>query len=171
LRAAAWVIGELWDKLGALDKRLVFTTGQIECQPNIHTIVPNLVKFSLDSRHQDMDVLAQVVDVIKNLPAEVFGCKLSYDEHWGRATIKFDGSLLDFVEESAQKLGYTCRRMYSGAGHDAQYVSDMLPSVMIFIPSRDGLSHTIVEYSSPEQTWHGANVLLNAMLRADKEMA
>jgi len=60
--------------------------------------------------------------------------------------------------------------MYSGAGHDAQYVSEIMPAVMLFIPSKDGLSHTVVEYSSPEQTWQGANVLLNAILKADAEM-
>ena len=168
LRAASKIIIELWEKLGALDDKLVFTTGQILCKPNIHTIVPNYVKFSLDSRHQDMDVLAQVVDIIENLPKEVYGCKLSFEEHWGRKTIKFDDKMLGFIERSAKELGYSCKRMYSGAGHDAQYVSEMLPAVMVFIPSKDGLSHTVVEYSSPEQTWQGANVLLGAVLKADE---
>ena len=169
LRAASGVIMDLWEKLGALDSKLVFTTGQILCKPNVHTIVPNYVKFTLDSRHQDMGVLAQVVDIIENLPKEVYGCKLSYEEHWGRKTIKFNETMLGYIEEAANELGYSNKRMYSGAGHDAQYVSEMLPAVMIFIPSKDGLSHTVVEYSDPEQTWHGANVLLNAMLAADAE--
>ena len=170
LRAASRTILELWDKLGALDPRLVFTTGEIHCKPNIHTVVPNYVKFSLDARHQDMGVLEQVVDIIRDLPKDVYGCRLSYEEHWGRKTIGFDDRLLGYIEAAANGLGYTNKRMYSGAGHDAQYVSEMLPAVMLFIPSRDGLSHTVVEYSSPEQTWHGANVLLNAVLAADAEM-
>jgi N-carbamoyl-L-amino-acid hydrolase len=168
LRAASKVILDLWDELGALADDLVFTTGEITCRPNIHTVVPNYVKFSLDSRHQDMGVIAKVVDVIENLPKEVYGCKLSYEEHWGRKTIQFDDRLLDYVEDAAKGLEYSNKRMYSGAGHDAQYVSELLPAVMIFIPSKDGLSHTVVEYSTPEQTWHGANVLLNALVEADK---
>ena len=167
LKAAAWTIMELWDKLGKLDSKLVFTTGQILCKPNVHTTVPNYVKFTLDSRHQDMGVLAQVVDIIENLPKEVFKCKLSYEPHWGRTTIQFNDMMLGFIEESVNELGYSNRRMYSGAGHDAQYVSEILPAVMLFIPSKDGLSHTVVEYSSPEQTWEGANVILNAVLKAD----
>ena len=170
LRAASKIILELWDRLGELDSKLVFTTGEIHCKPNIHTVVPNHVKFSLDARHQDMGVLAQVVGIIENLPKDVYGCKLSYEEHWGRKTIEFNETLLGYVEEATKGLGYTYKRMYSGAGHDAQYVSDMLPAVMIFIPSKDGLSHTVVEYSTPEQTWHGANVLLNAVLAADAEL-
>ncbi|MDR3364559.1 MAG: Zn-dependent hydrolase [Clostridiales Family XIII bacterium] len=170
LRAAAKTILELWDKLGALDSKLVFTTGEILCKPNIHTIVPGYVKFTLDARHQDMGVLAQVVEAIENLPKDVYGCRLSYEEHWGRKTIGFDETLLGYVEGAAKALGYTCKRMYSGSGHDAQYVSEMLPSVMLFIPSKDGLSHTVVEYSSPDQIWEGANVLLNAVLEADKAL-
>ena len=170
LRAASKIIVDLWEKLGALDSKLVFTTGQIQCRPNIHTIVPNFVKFSLDSRHQDMGVLAQVVDIINNLPKEIYGCKLSFEEHWGRKTISFNDGLIGHIEDASKALGYSCKRMYSGAGHDAQYVSEMLPAVMIFIPSKNGLSHTVVEYSSPEQTWHGANVLLNAMLAADADL-
>jgi N-carbamoyl-L-amino-acid hydrolase len=170
LRAASKVIIDLWDKLGALADDLVFTTGEITCKPNIHTVVPNYVKFSLDARHQDMGIIAKVVDVIKNLPADVYGCKLSYEEHWGRSTICFDDRLLDNVEAAAKGLGYSCKRMYSGAGHDAQYVSELLPSVMIFIPSKDGLSHTVVEYSTPEQCWQGANVLLNALVETDKQL-
>jgi N-carbamoyl-L-amino-acid hydrolase len=168
LRAASKVILDLWDKLGAIAGDLVFTTGEITCRPNIHTVVPNYVKFSLDARHQDMGVIARVVDVIEGLPGDVYGCKLSYEEHWGRKTIQFDDRLLDYVEGATKDLGYTYKRMYSGAGHDAQYVSELLPAVMIFIPSKDGLSHTVVEYSSPEETWHGANVLLNALITADK---
>lgn len=170
LRAAAKIILQLWDELGAIDSKLVFTTGEILCKPNIHTVVPNYVKFSLDARHQDMGVLDQVVAVIKNLPKDVYGCKLSYEEHWGRKTIEFNEALRGYVEDAAKGLGYSYKRMYSGAGHDAQYASEMLPAAMIFIPSKDGLSHTVVEYSSPEQIWQGANVLLNAVLEADKAL-
>ncbi|GHU61772.1 hypothetical protein AGMMS49983_02080 [Clostridia bacterium] len=162
--------GHPWEQLGAIEPELVFTMGEIFCKPNIHTIVPAQIKFSLDARHRDMGVLDKVVAVIKGLPTEVLGCKLSYEEHWGRKTIEFNEQLLDFVENATKELGYTYKRMYSGAGHDAQYVSEMLPAVMIFIPSKDGLSHTTVEYSSPEQTWHGANVLLNALLEADRTL-
>jgi N-carbamoyl-L-amino-acid hydrolase len=108
------------------------------------------------------------VDVIKNLPTDVYGCKLSYEEHWGRKTIRFNDKLLGFVEDATNGLSYSYKLMYSGAGHDAQYVSELLPAVMIFIPSKDGLSHTVVEYSTPEQCHHGANVLLNALVEADK---
>ncbi|MDR0884781.1 MAG: Zn-dependent hydrolase [Clostridiales Family XIII bacterium] len=170
LRAASKVILTLWEELSKLDSELVFTTGEIQCKPNIHTVVPNYVKFTLDSRHKDPEVIAQVVKVIENLPKDVYGCKLSYEEHWGRKTIRFDDEMIGFVEGATKELGYSYKPMYSGAGHDAQYVSELLKAVMIFIPSKDGLSHTVVEYSSPEETYNGANVLLNALIHADQEL-
>jgi N-carbamoyl-L-amino-acid hydrolase len=170
LRAASKIILTLWEQLGALDDELVFTTGEIVCRPNIHTVIPNYVKFSLDSRHRDPAVIRRVVEIIENLPKEVYGCTLSYEEHWGRQTIEFDEKIVGAVEESAKELGYTYKRMYSGAGHDAQYVSEMLPAAMIFTPTKDGLSHTVVEYSSDEECWHGANVLLTALLKLDAEL-
>ncbi|MDR3305262.1 MAG: Zn-dependent hydrolase, partial [Clostridiales Family XIII bacterium] len=117
LRAASRVILDLWDKLGAIADDLVFTTGEIVCRPNIHTVVPNYVKFSLDSRHRDPEIIKQVVAVIEGLPKDVYGCKLSYEEHWGRKTIGFNARLLGFAENAAKELGYTYKRMYSGAGH------------------------------------------------------
>ncbi len=59
--------------------------------------------------------------------------------------------------------------MYSGPGHDAQYVADMVPTSMIFVPSKDGLSHCEPEFTSVEECWKGANVLLNAILNFDAQ--
>jgi acetylornithine deacetylase/succinyl-diaminopimelate desuccinylase-like protein len=55
--------------------------------------------------------------------------------------------------------------MISGAGHDAQLMAGICPTAMIFVPSRDGISHSPAEYSSPEELETGANVLLHAALK------
>ncbi len=62
-------------------------------------------------------------------------------------------------------LEYPYQRMVSGAGHDAQAMASICPAAMIFIPSKDGVSHSPAEYSSPEDLERGANVLLQAALR------
>jgi len=169
LKAASTIVIDLWDKLGKIADDLVFTFGEFELKPNVHTVVPNHVKISVDSRHRDPEIMKKVVEVIKSIPGEVCKCKFSYEEHWGRDTVEFNKQMVGYIEESARELGYTYHEMYSGAGHDAQYVSYILPATMLFIPSKDGLSHTVVEYSSPDQCWHGANVVLNAILKADAE--
>ncbi len=154
-----------FDKLG--DSALVYTTGKISCHPDIHTIIPDEVKFTLDVRHQDPAVIKKCVEVIKNMPKEWANCSMTYEEAWARNTIQFHKEWVDDVEKSAKALGYKSHRMYSGAGHDAQYLSEIVPTTMIFVPSKGGHSHCEIEYSPAEWCWKGANVLLNTILEID----
>jgi N-carbamoyl-L-amino-acid hydrolase len=168
LYAASQLIVMLWEKLGKLDPELVFTTGKINVSPNIHTVIPKLVEFSLDARHRDPKVLDRVVDVIKGLPAELSGCRVGAALNWGRNTVLFNGDYVNAVEKAAKEAGYSWRRIYSGAGHDAQYVAEaLLPATMIFVPSADGHSHCVEEFTPTELCLKGANVMLNAILEID----
>jgi N-carbamoyl-L-amino-acid hydrolase len=170
LYAASQLIVMLWDRLGKLDPELVFTTGKINASPNIHTVIPKLVEFSLDARHRDPKVIEKVVAVIKDLPAELSGCKVSAELNWGRNTVLFNGDYVTAVEKAARDAGYSWRRIYSGAGHDAQYVAEvLLPATMIFVPSVDGHSHCVEEFTPTELCLKGANVMLNAILEIDKK--
>lgn len=163
------MIDYLHENLDQLDEELVYTTGKISAHPNIHTIIPDEVHLTLDSRHKDPDVMKQVVNVIKNLPETVEKCSLDKEEAWARNTVYFDKKLVGFVEDSVKELGYSYKKMYSGAGHDAQYMCDVIPTTMIFVPSVKGHSHCELEYSTPEKCWKGANVLLHTLLKMDQE--
>ncbi|MDD5835135.1 N-carbamoyl-L-amino-acid hydrolase [Treponema berlinense] len=158
---------EEFDKIG--DKELVYTTGKISCHPNIHTIIPDEVKFTLDVRHQNPEIIKKCVEIIKSMPKEWANCTMSYKEAWARNTVTFHKEWVDDVENAAQKLGYKSHKMYSGAGHDAQYLSEIVPTTMIFVPSKGGHSHCELEYSPVEWCWKGANVLLNTILEIDKK--
>jgi N-carbamoyl-L-amino-acid hydrolase len=169
LLAAASTIKHLHVELDRLDSNLVYTTGEILCHPGVHTVIPDLVDFSLDARHQDSEVIKQVVEIIKNMPKEFDKCEVKYQEAWSRSTIEFNEKLVSLVEKSADAYGYTSKRMYSGAGHDAQYVADMLPTTMIFVPSKDGRSHNELEFTSTLECWRGMNVVLQTVLEMDKK--
>ena len=169
LYAAATIIHYLHEELDKLEPTLVYTTGQIFASPNIHTVIPDDVRVVLDSRHKDPEVIRQVVDVIQQIPSEVQKCQVSYREQWARNTIHFASDMVDAVEKSAEMYGYASRRMYSGAGHDAQYIADMLPTTMIFVPSDTGFSHCEKEHTSVDLCWKGANVLLQTVLALDKQ--
>jgi N-carbamoyl-L-amino-acid hydrolase len=169
LYAAVKTIQYLHDELDQLDDKLVYTTGKISAHPNIHTIIPDEVKITLDARHQDPEVIKQVLAVIKKIPSVVEQCKVSYEEAWSRKTVSFTSELVDYVEMSAQECGYSNRRIYSGPGHDAQFAIDMVPTTMIFVPSAGGHSHCEIEYTPVENCLKGANVLLNTLLHIDKE--
>jgi N-carbamoyl-L-amino-acid hydrolase len=168
LYAAAKTIQYLHDELDKLDKKLVYTTGKISCHPNIHTIIPDEVRFTLDARHQDPEVIKQVLAVIENLPTVVEKCELTYARAWSRNTVTFTPELVELVEKSAKEYGYSSRRIYSGPGHDAQFMIDMVPATMIFVPSVGGHSHCEIEYTPVENCHMGANVLLRTLLYIDE---
>ena len=71
---------------------------------------------------------------------------------------------MSLTEAKAQELGLSCRRLPSGAGHDAQMVARLCPAGMIFVPSAGGLSHNVREYTEPAHLQAGADVLLRVVL-------
>ena len=156
------------DKLGIKD--LVYTTGEVVCHPCVHTCVPDYFDFSVDARHEDPDLLAKVLEVVMSLADRQWAkCRCEVVKAWNRDTVYWDKKLVGYVEESATEAGVSHMRIHSGAGHDAQFASYMLPTTMIFVQSKDGLSHCEPEYSSPEHCTEGATVMLGAVLKADKD--
>ncbi|MDR2759800.1 MAG: Zn-dependent hydrolase [Spirochaetaceae bacterium] len=167
LLAAADAIKYLHTELDKLDKNLVYTTGELVVHPCVHTVIPDYVEFSLDARHRDPEVIKQVVKAIRGLPKKLDKCAVAYREAWARKTVLFNRDLVKMVEKQAKALGYSSMKIYSGAGHDAQYAAEMLPTTMIFVPSKDGHSHCEEEFTPVEDAWRGINVALNTVLAAD----
>lgn len=169
LYAATKTIQYLHDELDKLDSKLVYTTGKISAHPNIHTVIPDIVKFTLDARHQDPEVIKQVVRIIKAIPKVVEKCEASYEEAWSRNTVHFFSEFVDYVEKNSKEFGYSYKKMYSGPGHDAQFITDLIKTTMIFVPSKKGHSHCEKEYTPVENCWKGANVLLQTILDIDNK--
>lgn len=156
------------DKLGR--EELVYTTGEIVCHPDVHTVIPDFVDFSIDVRHEDPKVLEKVLEIVKGLQEKQWaGCTCKVERAWNRDTVYWDKKLVGYVKEACEELGVKHQYIHSGAGHDAQFVSYMLPTTMIFVQSKDGLSHCEPEYSTPEHCTEGATVMLNAVLKVDSE--
>jgi len=169
LYAATKTIQYLHDELDKLDSKLVYTTGKISAYPNIHTVIPDLVKFTLDARHQDPEVINQVLEIIKAIPKVVEKCEASYEKAWSRNTVHFHSEFVDYVEKNAKEFGYSTKKMYSGPGHDAQFITEVIPTTMIFVPSENGHSHCEKEFTPIDNCLKGANVLLKTILDIDKK--
>jgi N-carbamoyl-L-amino-acid hydrolase len=73
------------------------------------------------------------------------------------------------INASAKALGFTTKFMQSGAGHDAQDIALLAPVAMIFVPSKGGISHSPKEFTKAVYMANGANVLLQTILKLDKE--
>ena len=171
LFAAAQALIALHEQIDALGHEdLVYTTGEVLCHPNVHTCVPDSFEFSLDVRHTDAAVLEEVRRVVLGLAERKWaGCTCEVELAWQRDTVEFDSRLRSYVEQAASEAGISHMDIHSGAGHDAQFAAYMLPTTMIFVQSRDGLSHCEDEWSSAEHCSEGATVMLNAALKADVE--
>src|SRR4029078_8924610 len=85
--------------------------------------------------------------------------------------VRFDAGCVAAVRRAPELTEYSARDIVSGAGHDAAYVSRVAPAAMIFVPCRDGISHNEAEYSSKEQCAKGAQVLVQAVLDYDRQLA
>jgi N-carbamoyl-L-amino-acid hydrolase len=168
LLAAADAIKHLHTELDKLAPDIVYTTGELVLHPNVHTVIPDFVEFSLDVRHWDPAVLEKALGVVRHIPATIDKCSVSVREAWSRKRVSFHPPLVDLVEKNARALNYSYMRIHSGPGHDAQYAADMLPATMIFVPSKDGHSHCEEEFTSPEECWKGINVALNTVLDIDQ---
>lgn len=160
------LITEAREKLSALDNNLVYTMGRMNVYPNVHTVIPNKVVFSLEARHQDPETIAKVEDIIKKLTqsSSKEGCDVAVTKLWGRDTVWFNNEVVDLLEQSTKALGYSYKKMVSGAGHDAQFLASYIPSAMIFVPSINGKSHAEDELTEWEDCEKGVNVLLETAL-------
>ncbi len=83
---------------------------------------------------------------------------------WRKEPTHFDTSVIKAIETATEILGYSHRRVTSGAGHDACNMNGVMPAAMIFVPCKDGLSHNELEDATQPDCAAGANVLLHTVL-------
>ncbi|KRE17864.1 Zn-dependent hydrolase [Bosea sp. Root381] len=143
-------------------------SGVIRVQPANVNVVPETVVMTLDLRNPDDALLAEAEAAIRTFCAELSardGIEIGFRDLARFPATPFAEELIATVEQSAAELGLSARRMISGAGHDAQMMSRLCPTAMVFIPSIGGLSHNPAEFSTDEDMAAGANVLLSAAWR------
>ena len=145
----------------------VATSGVIELEPNLVNVIARRAKVTIDLRNTNEDTLqraearmTQFVDAL----AQAEGVEVSARQLARFAPVDFDPKMVERVAQTAQALDYSMIRMPSGAGHDAQIFAPNCPTAMVFVPSRDGLSHNVREHTEPAHLEAGANVLAQVLL-------
>lgn len=156
------------------------TVGTLDLEPRSVNVIPNIVKFSLDVRHVKDDKLEKIMNEIKTKASEIAQTNINssfakpltveFQNLITSPAINFNQTNIDTVRKSALQLfkKNEIRDIVSGAGHDSCFTSSRVPTSMIFIPSKDGVSHTPEEYSSPEEVENGFQVLLRSVLLYDE---
>ena len=148
------------------------TVGMMQVHPNSRNTIPGRVFFTIDLRHTDEAVLADMVAEMREYAAGIAhetGLELVVDEVWTAPALRFDERPKAAIAAQAEALGYAAMPVVSGAGHDACNIAVVAPAAMIFIPCADGISHNETESATPEDSAAGCNVLLNAMLQLANE--
>src|SRR3954468_4506066 len=154
------------DALGAV--------GLMEVRPNSRNVVPGEVFFCVDLRHPQAVVLDQVEAEFGHALHEIcdpLGLAVTSSRIWDQPPVHFDAGCIASVRKAAEQSGVSTREIISGAGHDAAYVSRVAPASMIFVPCRGGVSHNEAEFTPKEQCAAGAQVLLQAVLDYDRQLA
>ncbi|MAZ86943.1 MAG: Zn-dependent hydrolase [Cellvibrionaceae bacterium] len=143
------------------------TFGDIKAEPGSYNTVPESLTICVDLRHPDQTTLNAMDAELRRLTKQIaLECQLEYHIHqeWTSEAVSFDSQCVNAVRDAVKNLGYSHKEMVSGAGHDSVYLSQVVPTSMIFIPCEKGLSHNEAENAEPADVTAGANVLLQAML-------
>ena len=165
LAGAARVVLEVRDLARARDS-ITANVGKIAVEPGGANVVPGLADFTIDLRGTSSSVLEELERVVEETVARIAseeGLEFELERTFALEPLELDPELTEMVERAARIENASTRRMPSGAGHDAMILGRHVPAAMIFVPSRDGISHSPAEYSSPGQVELGTRVLTEAL--------
>lgn len=153
-------------------KTSVSTVGTIKFEPNAINVIPSKATFTVDLRDPNKKVLdgleIKLENYLKELEKEI-GVKIRTKRLVKFDPVIFDEEIVKAVEKSAKERNISCIRMTSGAGQDAQMMARICPTAMIFIPSKDGISHNKNEFSSEQDIENGANILLDVIKKLSEK--
>jgi N-carbamoyl-L-amino-acid hydrolase len=146
----------------------VCTAAKIDLHPNLINVVPARATVTLDIRNTDEVLLQKAETEVAKFVKEISlteGVSIKSRTLARFKPVEFDVRVVDCVDQTARSFAHSVRRMPSGAGHDAQMLSRICPSGMIFVPSVNGISHNPAEFTSVQDLHAGSNVLLHVMLK------
>jgi hydantoinase/carbamoylase family amidase len=165
LVGAARAIHELRDMArGAVG--MTANVGTISVEPGGKNVVPGVCTFSIDVRAATPDEFATLDEAVRAMLIRITqdeGLELAVTELYRLDPVIMDAGLVDTLEQSADSMGASHLRLPSGAGHDAMALGRHVPSGMIFVPSRAGVSHSPAEHTSSTHCDLGAAVLARAL--------
>lgn len=165
VRSAVRIITALEELMHDGDDQVRFTVGRFDVMPNSPNTVPEEVLFSIDFRHPDGAVLERKGDRIALICKRYAGpCEVSVTETFNRAPSIFPERLVGSLENAAKALGIGYQRMPSGAFHDANFLAEICPTAMLFVPCERGISHNPAENAKPEDLAAGARVLTASLV-------
>ncbi len=143
------------------------TVGYIKSKPGVHNIIASEVEMPVDFREADPVVRNRIYKYFENYIAEIcaeygvsFKIKATLDMH----PVKSNEKIMELYHKAAEKRKIPCMNIISYAAHDSMIMGEICPVGMIFLRSKDGLSHCPQEYTSKEDFVAGTEILLDTIL-------
>ena len=144
----------------------VGTIGEIEVDPGLINAIASRIRFSLDIRGPYDEAYRRVAQEIAAYAvqgAEQRGMRVEHAERQSLAATPMDERIVNALDEAAVRTGEPYRRMHSGAAHDTMCVADRVPTAMVFVPCKDGISHHPAEDADPADAALAAEIMLTAI--------
>ncbi|MFD1213678.1 M20 family metallo-hydrolase [Arthrobacter sp. GCM10027362] len=169
LYGAALVISAARDLAAEFEPGLLHTSvSEMHVLPNSPVTIARQVVMNLDLRSPDEDVLARAMDLLgKWIGAAEERSRtdiaLELTHRWGLVAYQPEGVALG--RASAERLGFRHTEIMTVAGHDSTNLKDVVPTVMLFVPSVDGISHNEAEYTRDDDALRGVELLTEVARR------
>tara|TARA_Y100000780_G_scaffold191058_1_gene178939 strand:- start:29807 stop:31039 length:1233 start_codon:yes stop_codon:yes gene_type:complete len=144
------------------------TIGRVELKPGFPHTVPGEAEFTIVGRDMDADVMQNIATSCRKALSAIarrHDLMFEYEELSWLDPQLCDDSMIKMLEDLTDKRGYKRLTMPSGAGHDAQFFTQITPTGMLFVPSVNGVSHSPEEWSRWDDIEKGSNVLLDALIK------
>lgn len=146
----------------------VATIGRVELHPGATNVVPGQADFILEVRDTDADVIARLSNAFRRTLSAIARRRdlmFEFEVLHEIAPVRCDVGVMNVITSVADAMGIRALQMPSGAAHDTQFMARLTRAGMIFIPSKDGRSHSPAEWTPWEDIETGANVALNTLYR------
>lgn len=154
-------INEIVNEIGG---DLVGTVGKIKVEPGAVNVIPGQAEFTIELRDMDKEKMNKVMNKVRESLSEE---ELIIEDILYEGGTYLDQEVQKVIIESAKKLNYEYKEMISGAGHDANPLSEITPTGMIFVPSYKGISHSPEEWTDWQDVKKGAEVMLETIKKLD----
>ena len=153
---------------------MVGTVGFIEARPNMINIIPGEADLLVDFRGIDRAAIAETLERFETGTAAIAarrGIAIEWTSLMRDLPLTVPPEMVAVAEAAARAVDVPHRRLTSGASHDANHMAALCPIGLLFIPCRDGRSHCPEEWAEAAHLATGTRVLLELLLRLDRDLS
>ncbi|MGE0065731.1 MAG: Zn-dependent hydrolase [Solirubrobacterales bacterium] len=164
---AARLTVNIFDLAKASLSGVVATVGEYELDPGLINVVPGAARLSLDVRGPDSDEIDEIIGralADAEASASAHGLQIEHSERFRVMPTPMDDTVIAALDAAAGQAGVRHMTMRSGSCHDSMHIARNVPGAMVFVPCRDGISHSPLEHAETADAALGVEIMLNALL-------